>query len=366
MKIEKVTLTQLKDLLNDNDYWRQQTLPISKQRALSFIHNPRAEPDDPVLFCGYDNDELIGYLGVLPDMIFTNSTSYRIGLLSGWWVHKDYRKSGIGAFLFVKANQEYKDRLCGIKYNRKSGAVILRSGKLIELKKNAIQAADIYLRTNKLGNERMRKYKAYRVIRKPWNIIINGNCALKRRSWVKKNRRASLKIEYCNIIDNETDKFIKSKQQNSLFKRSAPEFNWIIQYPWVLQSPGLMSKPSNYFFVSMAKRFFHLAVKILDGDAVIGFLMMRVHDDLLDISYVYYDRQYESDIIGIIMLHAVSLNASEVKIYGQRLYEGFIRAEVPFLKSITYKNNVAVPVKFMHIDDRSYDIQGGDGDCVFA
>ena len=366
MRIEIITVSKLRVLLRENNYWQQPILPITRHRALSYINNPRGNDDDAVLFCGYEKDTMTGYLGVLPDRIYFDGTSNRIGLLSAWWVHEDHRKSGIGAFLLIKAFKAYENKLGGVKYNRKSGMVMFRSGKFIELEKNAVPAVEIRLHTHSLGSERLRKYKTYRAARKPLNMIINGNCALKMRAWVKRNGTGNLQIEYCNRIDNETENFIKSKQRNSLFRRNAPELNWIIQYPWVLQAPGLTSEPSNYFFSSLANRFFYLALKIVDGETVVGFLLMKVRNDSLDISYAYYEQEYEANIIGIIMRHALSLNISAVKIFGRRIYEAFIRSGAPYVKTTEYIHNIAVAGEFKYIDERSYEIQGGDGDCVFA
>ena len=60
----------LNEYINSDIFADQDNIPISKHRALSHFNNPRLDEDDIILLLAYENDRMIGYLGVLPDKIF--------------------------------------------------------------------------------------------------------------------------------------------------------------------------------------------------------------------------------------------------------------------------------------------------------
>ena len=73
MEIKTFTVNDLKAALVSEEFWQAPTLPITKHRALSYCRNPRADADDPVLLVAYRDDQVIGYLGILPDISTANS-----------------------------------------------------------------------------------------------------------------------------------------------------------------------------------------------------------------------------------------------------------------------------------------------------
>lgn len=366
MKIESITVSKLQDLINDNAFWRQSILPITKQRALSFVHNPRTQDDNVVLFCGYSKNRLIGYLCILPDYIYIDGNQQRIGLLSSWWVDPENRKSGVGAFLLVKALKAYQQKIVGIKYNKKSGAVILRSNKFVELENNSILVADVWLRTKSLGPKKMHEYRSFRVATKPFIYMINMYNKAKSVRFAKSIRDRIVRFEYCNRVDNETDEFIKKKQDNSLFRRAASELNWILQYPWVLHSPDITMIKKNYFFSSNAKRFFNLVIKVKDNKNIVGFVMIKIRDEVLDVPYVYYEPPYIDGIMHIIIRHAIQLDIGVIRIYDMNIHDSMVKCHFPFIKTEIYKNGIALSNSLNIVDDKVYALQGGDGDCVFT
>jgi len=84
MEIKTFTVADLKIALVSEDFWQTPTLPITKHRALSYCRNPRADEDDPVLLVAYQDNRVIGYLGILPDKIYVNDVDYKLGWLTSW------------------------------------------------------------------------------------------------------------------------------------------------------------------------------------------------------------------------------------------------------------------------------------------
>ena len=54
-EIKHYTISDLEALLKDSDFWKLDPLPISKQRIISQIRNPRANKNDLALLVAFEN-----------------------------------------------------------------------------------------------------------------------------------------------------------------------------------------------------------------------------------------------------------------------------------------------------------------------
>jgi len=111
MEIKALTVADLKTALLSEDFWETKILPITKHRAISYCHNPRADQDDPVLLVAYQDGQVIGYLGILPDTIFANEAVHKLGWLTSWWVDPSFATTGVGTVLLFKALNAYQQQL---------------------------------------------------------------------------------------------------------------------------------------------------------------------------------------------------------------------------------------------------------------
>ena len=76
----------LSEFINSREYQKLKHLPISKHRAISHIKNPRANDTDILLLLAFQNKQLVGYLGVLPEQIINNNKVEKWGWLSCLWI----------------------------------------------------------------------------------------------------------------------------------------------------------------------------------------------------------------------------------------------------------------------------------------
>ena len=367
MQIEKFTLNHLKSIINDNDYWNRSEVPMTRHRMLSYIHNPRAHYDDIVLFTAFEENKLVGYLNILPDNIKLKDNSYKIGWISSWWVSEHFRSSGVGAFLFYGALKHYNQSLAGVRYNENAGNIIKASRRFTDL--NDIKKTIFILKIQPGRLERSILYNILITLTKPVAVCINSGLNIlynrKRKIYERLNTYDGIKIEYVNWIDDEIDKFINTHQKNNLIKRSAAEFNWILRYPWILSAPGKYNMRHNYQFADISPRFFYIAVKLFKKDNLIGFLLLKFRDDYLDIPYIYYNPEYQNEIVYAIFQQAYLLSVQYISIYDDKLIKSIINKRNLYLysRNTTYKS--AITNKYTTYNLSKYSLQGGDGDLVF-
>ena len=99
MRIEKYNASRLKEFLDSDIYREMPVVPVSLQRAESWLNNPRMKPEDILLYIGFEGDDMIAYRSILPD----RHSEIRFGWLSGNWVLQDHRRMGLASKLFKEA-----------------------------------------------------------------------------------------------------------------------------------------------------------------------------------------------------------------------------------------------------------------------
>ena len=77
MEIVALNKTALLEYVNSTVFKAEENLPISEHRAVSHANNPRANVNDVLLFLAKEGDELIGYMGILPDFFFPKKSAHR-------------------------------------------------------------------------------------------------------------------------------------------------------------------------------------------------------------------------------------------------------------------------------------------------
>ena len=97
--------------INSEKFKELHNIPISKQRALSQINNPRAGEEDIVLVAQFDDNITTGYLGILPDYVFIEGEKEKIGWLTCFWVHEKYKSKDIAANLFRRVIRAYDQKI---------------------------------------------------------------------------------------------------------------------------------------------------------------------------------------------------------------------------------------------------------------
>ncbi len=342
MEIKTYNSTQLTDLIHSDTFKLMPVIPISTHRAHSHIHNPRADSEDILMIIAYDNDQMVGYLGVLADRIYdTSQESFKCGWLSCMWVDPTLRGKGIAKQLLATAFRSWGDHILVTEFTPEAKGLYDRSGGFNDLSIN--NGLRCYLRFNlhEILPKKQEKYKSYASILKLVDGIANMPNAL-RLSFIKTKRSSSVIFEPVKQIDTDLNRYILSKQNKSFERRSIDELNWIIQYPWLIESKPT-EESTRYHFSSVSDRFINLCYKLTDQGGIKGYLHYTIRDGHLKIPYCYYEPEYLADIVQHIYQIMLAYRLDMLTV--------FHRALVGFFKSH--------PTPFIYRRD-------GDADCAFT
>lgn len=366
MKIQPYTVDDLREKLHQGDFWSSDILPITKHRALSHIHNPRAESDDVVLFVCYNNDHIIGYFGVLPDKIYLHDVEYKIAWGSTIWVDPQHRGKRIGQLLVSKAFDHYD--ICSSGFTRSGKMVADTSGRFSTLRTSEGAAFIVRSCCSYFLPKQFPKFRRFRPF---FNLVDRtANNFVDLHSLLRKRNNTGYKagnIEFITEIDEQTDRFIRQHSKNALSKRAAEELNWIIKYPWILPAPRNDTADSRYFFSTTSQRFLYLNVKVFDtNDTMIGFVMFKVKNNIMTIPFAYFDDTAINDIVHLIGFMVLEMKIDIFITYQKEIIQKITTNHLPYLykKDLTllyYKGNNLKDVDFSGCIP-----QDGEGDSAFT
>lgn len=367
MKIKKYTIRDLKEELRNDSLWNKNLLPVTKQRVLSYIHNPNAKEDNLVLFVAYNNkDTIVGYIGVLPDRIFINNSEHTIAWATSWWVDPNYRNVGTGGFLLLTVLNHYNLATSGS--TDSADKAYAASGKLSTLR--TVEGIEFIVRScsNYLLPKKFPKLNRLRPVLKCIDWTINMFVDPRAFFWKRNNalyKPASL--EFITEIDKQTDQFIREHRRNELYTRNAAELNWIIKYPWILSAPCVDKTVSRYFFSSVSKRFFYLNIKVYDAnDKMVGFVMLKVRDNVMSIPYLYSDSDALTNILYLIGFLIIELNIDIFITYNKEVLNNLTKIKFPYLYGKGRSKLYYISNKFKDVDFDDFVLQDGNGDAVFT
>ncbi|MES2826359.1 MAG: hypothetical protein V4732_22395 [Pseudomonadota bacterium] len=345
MRIETYSINRLKESLDHDELWQTQRIAISKNRAISAIHNPRAQKDDVVLAAAFEGDKLVGYHGALPDTIYVDNEPHRFAWGSCWWVDDALRGQRIGSLLKEKLITCWQQRFASRDVSPDALRSMTKSGLAKAFKKeNGIDFQFQY-------------------------GTLNANKYSDMSDWDKNTHLPpGYRIEYLSQLDTQARKFIDQNNIHEIFRRSSNELNWIKLYPWCSQEPDckLAMLQQSYFFDLKYSRFFNVFIKILDNkNNVTAVMMLMVCNDRLSVPYIYYNEDSLPLICSTIGKLIFHLGITHFRTYNEYLIASMKIAGPPVIAHINVQRTTLFSPDMYNLPKRDAYLQDGDGDCAF-
>lgn len=365
--IKKIYKKNVPQLLNDSTFWDSKFLSITKHRLYAHYLNPNLEKDDIVLLFAYDNQKLVGYMGVFIDVITINNQSQKIGWLSTWWVDPKTKGKGIGRAILQTMYESLEGKIGISQFTNSAKRVYEKSGYF-----NTLQFSKGYkfvFRSNSqivlpLINSKFKKIiKTLSVIDYLIDIPISVKNKVCNYSVIKKLKQVNL--EYINNIDDELYNFIKSNSKNHISQKSKEFFEWLKANHWVQESPLVDLTPQKkYEFSVGAKRFNIYLIKILKKEKLIAFVVIQLRDHLLKVLFIYYTDN-SKDIANVILAHVFKLKCKELICYDE-VINSVIKKSYYYIYRRTKNKESIISKAFGVFQYDKYTLNFGDGDCCFA
>jgi hypothetical protein len=367
MEIKSFTVADLRNALLSDDFWAGRTLPITKHRALSYCHNPRVDEDDLVLLVAYKENRVMGYLGILPDKIFTNNATYKFGWLTSWWVDPEFKTTGVGAILLFRALGAYHQYLGVSGGSKEARKVLQASKKFMVIKTLRGLNARYRLNATRAIPRLFPQAKIFRVMFKIFDDLAAEGSHIRSFFWKRRHSIFQrMTFEYLSCIDEETGRFIQGHHQQDLTCRGKSDLNWMMRYPWIVSAPLKDLTSRRYYFSSRSDRFSYLGVKVFEQDkGMIGFFLLKVRDDRMSVEYCFFDNRDAKSVTAAVIYQAVAMRVSALILYDHRLVECYSELRAPHWSTKSVSRDFYLSKALADLPLAGYRLHAGDGDLAF-
>jgi len=366
IEIKLLNKTALRSYIDSETFQNAPVIAISKHRAASQISNPEATEDDILLLIAFENDNMVGYLGVLPDKIFTQKNEkIHCGWMSCLWVDPAHRGKKIAQKLIEACFNSWNGNILLTEYTDSAGA-LYRKTQLFDspLKKEGRRwyvRADMQTILSPKNAVFKKSEPFLQVIDAGINIILDFLSIFTR------TKREGCQYNFVSSIDDEVYSFILSNRRNEIFGRNQIDLNWILQNPWIIENDKIDSDANKYHFTAGAKKFDCRGVEIRNADNVlIAFFIFTNRNGHFRLPYLYHNGDLER--IRLVCRDLIStLKIKTCTIYQPELLEYFNQKPMvgTLNKKLIRSYLISKTLTTQNLKSDFF-IQDGDGDCAFT
>jgi len=365
MEIKEIKIAELPDFVTSELWLQLHPKPITILRAISQFNNPNALPDDLALIIAYDENALVGLVGILPHMI-NGSNWNKASSNTCWWADANKGKK-VAIPLFMKAFSHCGQRMFMTDMTPHTLSILEKTawfefpitlpGIRGFLKFNLHEVIPAKLPV-------MAKYKPLLKLSNQAINLLFAPFMLINRARVKGN---NIKIERLSSLTEELHNYIENHSQNEWIHHSGAELEWIIQYPWIktkndARQSDLYEYPFSHLVNQFEQYFLHLSV----SGKTIGLLLISVRDGHMKVPYAYFEEKDAALILQVIYRQALLKNAVTLTLFLPALVNVMRSAPHPFVFRKRIKRMVAISKQLADLFARYPKLQDGDGDVVFT
>lgn len=367
MEIKTLTPAQLQAFIETDEFKTMPVVPISTHRALSHIANPRVKADDVIMILAYEGNRMVGYLGVLADDIYNDSTGYKCGWLSCMWVDPALRGKGIAKQLLATAFTSWNNHILVTEFTPEAKALYDRSKNFDDLKSNTGLRCFLLFNTHQILPNKKPSLKSIAPLLRVADATANVFNSI-RLSVLKPATTSDIRWQAVTEIDSTLAAFINTYQQNSFEKRGAAELNWILKNPWLKVSPPT-NESKRYHFSSVAGQFKNLCYAGYNSsNQLTAFMLFSLRNGHVKIPYSFFAPTDSAAITAKIYEVMLAEKAAMLTVFNPHITAYFSNHLTPFIyKRTIYRHYIITKALSTHITNKAQlIIHDGDADCAFT
>ena len=360
LEIRKIRLDELDEFVKSETYNLLSTIPITPDRAKSYINNPNAKPDDVVLYLGFIENKLLAFRTLFAEEINSNNLPIHFGWCSGNWVHPDYRRLGFSEQLLKEAYSDWNKKLMFTNYAPNSEKLYLKTGWFQPIHKFDGVRGYLFPKTRKriarANTNKISKF-AYLVL----DVLISIISSCRVLFFINKQNN-NIRFETISTPDKQCFEFKYQDNSKFLFNREEKELNWIFQFPWLSSTDN--SLIHKYPFSSFSKSFYYRTVKIFAENKFEGYFIFSVREGHLKTLYFNMQNGFEKEITLFLKQFCVENKIEIITVYNSTLAKQFFEQKFPFLHVKKYGQKIYSSFEIKN--NSKYQFQDGEGDVIFT
>jgi hypothetical protein len=358
MIIREVKVSELNEFVESELFTSFDIKPLTPQRAFSQLNNPFAKPDDVALVFAVEDNRLLAFAGLLPDMLATGD---RISCNSNWWVKPGSNFLAIPVLL--KALEKCNHQMFFTDCNLKTKTILEKTG-LFEFRPE-ITGKRFFLRSC-FGSvlQRRKKAKLLIVAARIFDFVINPVLNIITKSFLLFVDRSGFTIQPASDSDKSIAQFITENSGDDILSQSVQKLNWIINFPWLKTEHT--QEELVYPFSNVVKNFSQNLLVVKRQNEIVGVLIISLVNGMASIPFIYYKRQHISNITIQIRLYLKLVKANSIVVFNDEVASAFANNGLSFFFTRKIKRIAGYAVQLKDKINRNKYFQDGDGDVAFT
>lgn len=365
MEYKTYTAQTLGQLIESELFANWKDIPISKIRAQSQIVNPRVKQGDVLLICALENNELAGYLGLLPDDVFIKGVSSHLAWLSCIWINNQFRGKKIAQKLIEKAEEFWGQNLLITGVVPQIEKIYFNSGifdKAVEL--HGLKLFTGFDLQTWLPPKHSFFNKVKEVLKK-----LDAALDILPSSFPISLAKGFVISKTIQLLDdtnfNENLKnFIDEHGENFHFQKGAKEWQWMINNPWIKDAGVADPK---YYFSSAAKRFVNLPFQITNADGeIVAFMLLTIREKAMKVPILYGYENAKNELLLTIAETIKKYKISSFLTFQSALVADIRKGNLRGLYKKAQTRKIFIGNGLDAKDFSASQFQDGDGDLGFT
>ena len=285
LQVTPISKKMLSDSLNSNMLWENKFAPFPKSKVAWLLNNTRIDDDDYCFLIAKENEKIIAFIYMIPDLLNTKSDQIKkIYWLISWWVHEDFKKTVLGTYIFNEALRLAKNQILIKSYAEHIVTFYEKQPLSIISSRHRYTIFFSADHTMLIGKFKFLKHVKY-VLKKIDSLIasILGDINF------RKLNTKGLDYEYIAEIDEKTWQFIEPHCKNDIITKTKEYINWHIDNKQFCQLV-IPKKNLNKFAETGASNNIHIHnLKVLKDSEIIGFISFIVNYNEFNVKYFIAD-----------------------------------------------------------------------------
>jgi hypothetical protein len=360
LEVKKIRLSELEGFVQSETYRRLNTIPITPERAQSFIKNPNANGNDVVLYLGFIENKTVAFRTIFAGKLNSGKQQNRFGWCSGNWVHPDFRRKGFSEQLLKEAYADWNGKLMFTNYAPNSENLYLKTGWFKPIHRYEGIRGYLFPKTQKLI-VKAKKNKILKLFFSNLDFLISIFSRFRLLFYSKKNQK-NIQFETISIPDEQCYLHHKKNDSEYLFKLGESEFKWIFNYPWI--SNTKQSFTDKYPFSSYSSSFHYETIKIFIENKFSGFFIFSVREGHLKTLFFSFPDGIEKEIANFFKQFCVTYKIELITVYNSQVANQFIERKFPFLHVKNYGQKIYSSFEIDNKQELSF--HDCDGDVIFT
>ena len=311
IQVYELTKKMLLHSLSEHSFWGNSLIPFPKSKLHWIANNERIADDDYCLLVITSDNKIASFIYLLPDLMNLKDGSHKkIYWLISWWLHKDFKDTILGSFLFNRA-MELADNKILIKFYAEHIAEFYNKLPFQQIASRYRYTLFFSLDSDMIiGKFRfLGKFKSLLKIPDYFSRSLYRFINKK-----KLSHHSKVKFEYLSKIDDSTWDFLKENCKNDLIYKTRSYVDWQIdnsQYTQILNSHNHLYRSIE---TGMSPNIYVHNIKIVEDNTVIGFISFIHNFNECNIKYfvVQEGAGYYENCVSVLIDNFIKTGATYI------------------------------------------------------